>query len=201
MPIVQCPSCDKKYKLPETAIGKTANCACGNRFKVSGGSATAVAAVSGSHPTRPARSSSSRPPRPAGSNTALAAAPVVAPPLPIQGKSTKAPPAAAVAPNDDFWEDALKEPVRVAEPVTPAKPVSYSYFEEAKEEKRQKSKRVVWGADWGKVGGGLLTFLIAGGITVGLVVTTGYLYFWPAIVAVGGLLTCFSGLIGKDGVW
>lgn len=85
-------------------------------------------------------------------------------------------------------------------PIPAAKP--YSYFEEAKEENRAaKKKRVIWGADWAKVGGGAMTFLVAGGITVGLVITTGYLYFWPAGIAVAGLLTCLSGLIGEEGVW
>ena len=195
MPAVVCPSCQKKYKLPDTAVGKTASCACGTRFKVNAASQPASSAASASRPEKRSVPAASRP-----AKAPVAAASIAAPPVTKKAPSPKAAPAVA-APKDDFWEEALNEPVRLAEPVTPAKPASYSYFEEAKEEKRQKKKRVVWGADWAKVGGGLMTFLIAGGITVGLVVATGYLYFFPAIIAGGGLLTCLSGLMGKEGVW
>jgi hypothetical protein len=67
--------------------------------------------------------------------------------------------------------------------------------------KRKKFRGIKWGFDWGKVGGGGLTFLIAGGITLALVVTTGRLYFWPAGIAVVGLFTCLSGLMGEEGIW
>ena len=48
----------------------------------------------------------------------------------------------------------------------------------AKKPKKKKKKRggVKWGADWGKVGGGLATFLIAGAITFGLLVTLGRIF-------------------------
>ena len=49
----------------------------------------------------------------------------------------------------------------------------------AKKPKKKKKKRggVKWGADWGKVGGVLATFLIAGAITLGLLVTLGRIFF------------------------
>ena len=181
MPAVQCPACQKQYKLPDTAAGKVASCKCGKRFKVDG---VAVAVAATSSVARSAR---------------VTSAPAT-PPLPRQTATPKPQPAPA---RDDFWDDALTEPMKLAAaspPIPAAKP--YSYFEEAKEENRAaKKKRVIWGADWAKVGGGAMTFLVAGGITVGLVITTGYLYFWPAGIAVAGLLTCLSGLIGEEGVW
>lgn len=185
MPTVQCPACQKRYKLPDAAAGKVASCKCGKRFKVDG-VVVAVAATSSVAPSARVRSAPATPP------------------LPRQSATAKPQPAPAAAPaRDDFWDDALAEPMKLAAaspPMPAAKP--YSYFEEAKEEKRAaKKKRVIWGADWAKVGGGAMTFLVAGGITVGLVITTGYLYFWPAGIAVAGLLTCLSGLIGEEGVW
>ena len=60
----------------------------------------------------------------------------------------------------------------------------------------KKESSFQWGFDGGKFIGGLLTFLIAGGITVALVMTTGYLYFWPAGIAIAGLFSALSGLMG-----
>lgn len=70
----------------------------------------------------------------------------------------------------------------------------------AEDEVKPKEK-VIWDADWAKVGGGLMTFLVAGGITAGLLFTTGRLFFWPAGIAAIGLFTCLSGLIGEEGIW
>jgi hypothetical protein len=57
-----------------------------------------------------------------------------------------------------------------------------------------------WGFQWGKVGSGAVMFLIGGGITlVGLL--GGRLIIWPAALAVVGLFTMLSGLIGEEGVW
>ena len=58
-----------------------------------------------------------------------------------------------------------------------------------------------WGFQWGKVGSGATTFLVCGGITVALLLITGRLFIWLAILAVGGLLLMLSGLLGEEGVW
>ena len=70
-----------------------------------------------------------------------------------------------------------------------------------KKKKTKKRKKIRWGFDWGQVGGGLLTFLVAGGFTAFVVMTTGRLVIWTTVIAVGGLLTCLFGLMGEEGVW
>jgi hypothetical protein len=62
-------------------------------------------------------------------------------------------------------------------------------------------KKVRWGADWGKVGVGLATFVLAGGLDLFLVMSAGRLNIWLAVVAVGGLITCINGLMGEEGIW
>ncbi|MBN2293335.1 MAG: hypothetical protein JXM70_12980 [Pirellulales bacterium] len=49
-----------------------------------------------------------------------------------------------------------------------------------------------WGFQWGKVGSGAVTFLLAGGITVALLLVTGRLFFWSAGIAVIGFFVGFS---------
>jgi hypothetical protein len=116
--------------------------------------------------------------------------------------------AKAAAKDDDFWDKALSEPVKSPEPVAPkTAAVIGSRVHTAPPDRRRRETepadkpKVRWGFDWGKVGGGLATFLIAGGITVGLLIATDRLYIWPAVVAGGGLITCLSGLMGEEGVW
>lgn len=58
-----------------------------------------------------------------------------------------------------------------------------------------------WGFQWWKVGSGAAMFLIGGGITLAILIGTGRLFFWPATIAVIGLFTMISGLIGEESVW
>jgi hypothetical protein len=171
--------------LPDAAVGQVANCKCGKRFRV-GGAAAITSATPGT--PGPAKSATVSAPKPQ-SVTAVA---------------TK-----AAAKDDDFWDKALTEPVKSAEPMTP-KPATVigSRAHTAPPDRRRRPEteaadqpKVRWGFDWGKVGGGLATFLIAGGITIGLLIATDRLYIWPAVIAGGGLITCLSGLMGEEGVW
>jgi hypothetical protein len=110
---------------------------------------------------------------------------------------------------DDFWDDALSEPVKAAPVAAPIAPMDASRTSmpdrrrrpEDEVRQQKKKKKVVWGADWAKVGGGLTTCLVAGGITAALLFTTGRLFLWPAGIAVVGLFTALSGLMGEEGVW
>ena len=58
-----------------------------------------------------------------------------------------------------------------------------------------------WGFQWWKVGSGASMLLIGGGITFGVWLGTGRIFIYPAAVAVIGLFTLISGLIGEEGVW
>ena len=58
-----------------------------------------------------------------------------------------------------------------------------------------------WGFQWGKVAAGAAGLLIGGGITVALLLSTDRIFFWPAGIAVVGLFTMLSGLMGEEGVW
>jgi hypothetical protein len=176
MPTVTCPGCQKQYKLPDTAAGQVASCKCGKRFRVGGAAPVAASTEAPSAPQTSAKP-----------DVAKAAAPT-------QG--------------DDFWDKALSEPVKMEAP-PPPKPAPKIGAATAPPDRRRKSEwdfeettpKVRWGFDWGKVAAGGLTFLIAGSITVGLVITTGYLYFWPAGIAIVGLFTMLTGLMGEEGIW
>ena len=45
MPTIACPGCGKQYKLPESAAGQVAKCACGKKFKVGFVGAASAAAT------------------------------------------------------------------------------------------------------------------------------------------------------------
>jgi hypothetical protein len=191
MPTIACPGCGKKYNVPATAAGQVAKCACGKKFRLGASKAPAAAA-------------------PAAARSTVSAAAKTKPNSTSAGPATKSRPTAPLAKKatDDFWDDALREeqtakvvptaprPAPSAANSTPTKP-----SDAPKKKKKKQSSGVRWGADWGKVGGGLLTFLIAGGITLGLVVSTGRLFFWPAGIAIVGLFTALSGLMGEEGIW
>jgi len=193
MPTVTCPGCQKQYNLPATAVGQNANCKCGTRFRVGGAPASASTATSTGAPQRSAKPAGAAPkPQVAAAKRAVEVAS----------------PVATTAAKDDFWDTALNEPVKTAPPVAAPAPRIGSAAHTAVSDRRRRpedevkpKKKVIWGADWAKVGGGLMTFLVAGGITAGLLFTTGRLFFWPAGIAVVGLFTCLSGLIGEEGIW
>lgn len=197
MPKIACPGCGKQYNLPAGVEGKTASCKkCGKKFRI-GKSQPSVAAKAKSAPT--AKVAAKAKPK--------AVAPAV----------TSPPPSSI---GDDFWDEALKEDSTItaasqssmiapsqssfssgsATSSSDSRPRPASDRPKPKKKKRKK-KRAGWGADWGKVGGGLLTFFIFGGITVGLVIFTGYIYFWPAGIAIVGLFSALAGLMGSEGVW
>ena len=181
MPTIVCPECGKRYNLPASAAGQTAKCACGKRFRIGAIRATAAGVSSSANPA------------------ALTT-------------TSKTPQSATPDIDEDFWDEALKEEPNPAARTNAAhRPpasglASPSYLpgdrsspasaSSAPKRKRKKSWSIQWGFDWGQVAGGALTFLIAGGLTLGLLSTTGRLYFWPAGVAVLGLFTCLKGLMG-----
>ncbi len=57
-----------------------------------------------------------------------------------------------------------------------------------------------WGFQWGKVATGGLMFLVGGGIALAGWFA-GVLIVWAAVVAVVGLFTMLSGLMGEEGIW
>jgi hypothetical protein len=188
MPTIACPGCGKQYKVQASAAGQVAKCGCGKRFRLAAAPLSAPATVTAS--------------------AAPAAAVKIKTAVATKATPPKSP---ATTANDDFWDEALKEET-VARPVTTPTPVATAPSARTPtagskpqaavpSKKKKKRKAIRWGFDWGKVAGGALTFLIAGGITVGLVVTTGYLYFWPAGIAIVGFFTMLSGLMGEEGVW
>jgi hypothetical protein len=197
MPTVTSPGCQKQYKLPDSAAGQVASCKCGKKFRVGGPPPTAGASLpKAASPAKPA---------PAAKGQAVRA--------PTASKSqvaTAAAPEAASKKDDDFWDSALGEPVKSAEPERP-KPVAkigsaaHAALPDRRRrpeaEAKQKKPKARWGFDWGKVVGGLATFLIAGGIEAALVMGAGRINIWLAIIAVGGLITCLNGLMGEEGVW
>jgi hypothetical protein len=193
MPTIGCPGCGKKYNVPATAAGQVAKCACGKQFRLAASKAPAAAtaavtsAVSTATKQKPNSTSASPPSK-------------SRPTAPVAKKAT-----------DDFWDDALREeqtakvvptaPRPAPSAATSATSSSPTQPTEAPKKKKRQSSGVRWGADWGKVGGGLLTFLIVGGITLGLVISTGRLFFWPAGIVIVGLFTALSGLMGEEGIW
>ncbi len=58
-----------------------------------------------------------------------------------------------------------------------------------------------WGFQWWKVASGGLAFLLGGGITLVGCCLTGRIFFWPLGIAVVGLFTMLSGLMGEEGIW
>jgi hypothetical protein len=119
--------------------------------------------------------------------------------------------------SDDFWDDTLGKGVAAElSPPPPAKAASPGAVAAAasggavssksdapkkKKKKRKESSGVRWGFDWGKVAGGLAAFLIFGGLTAAIAMTTGRIYFYLAGAAIVGLFTMLSGLMGEEGIW
>jgi len=200
MPVIACPGCGKQYKVADSAAGQVAKCACGKRFRL--GSSPVAASSPG-----PSKSPAAAPTAPAKT--------VAAPP------QTKRAPAKAAAPvSDDFWDDALaiadapkQAPAAAAAATSPstarslssspagAAPKSKSTDKPKKKKRKKESGGVRWGFDWGKVVGGLGTFLIFGGITAGIAMTTGRISLYLAALAIVGLFTMLNGLMGEEGIW
>jgi hypothetical protein len=213
MPVIACPGCGKQYKIAATAAGQVAKCACGKRFRLGGSKSSTEAA-----PPAPKSSSAKAPSTSAAvaattpkRATARAAAPV-----------TPAP--AVPAAKDDFWDDTLP----IADKPAPAAVASNSSGSSAqsamiksggpavqnlskdkteaapKKKKKKKSGGIKWGFDWGKVVAGLASFLIFGGLTVALVMSTGRFSrgtVYLAVPAIAGLFTAINGLMGEEGIW
>ena len=229
MPVIACPGCGKKYNLPATAAGQVAKCACGKRFRVGAAQSSAVtanvasaksasSAAAAAASTQKAASS----PKAAQSPKAVLSAKVAS--APRAAPSAKAAPAAvkreskpAADASDDFWDDTLGKgvtaelapppPAKTASPGAAASAASGSAAPaksdapKKKKKKRKESSGVRWGFDWGKVAGGLVAFLIFGGITAGIAMTTGRIYIYTAGLAIVGLFTMLSGLMGEEGIW
>jgi hypothetical protein len=202
MPVIACPGCGKKYNLPESAAGQVATCKCGKRFKVGGGAPKA--------PSAPAaavnKTATATAPTKATSKAAPVAVAKSAPRVKAAGVAKAAPAAsaAAIVADDDFWDEGLKT-VTVAKEPEP-KPASLpkpstNPVDHATKKKRPKEKKVKWGFDWGRVAGGGISFLLFGGLTMFLLLTTGRIFIWFAVAAIGGLLTALSGLMGEEGIW
>ena len=66
--------------------------------------------------------------------------------------------------------------------------------------KKKKKTGFRWGFQWGKVVTGALMLLIGGGISFALW-QGGRVSIWAVVVAVVGLFTMLSGLMGEEGVW
>jgi hypothetical protein len=192
MAVIACPGCGKQYKVAETAAGQVAKCACGKKFRL--GSA---------QPSSATNKASSPPPKQAAA---------------VERVKT---PSVANTATDDFWDDTLavaEPPKAVAPPANAPAPVgpttaaagpSRAYqtpagikaAEPPKKKKAKKERRVRWGADWGKVAGGLLTFLICGGICAAMFSASGRIPLYIAGVGIVGLFTALSGLMGEEGIW
>jgi hypothetical protein len=228
MPVVACPGCGKQYTLPATAAGQIAKCACGKRFKLSGAapssskSAMATAAPAAKRASGESASSgggvakSSAVQAFAAAATATKVAAVKTAPN-VAGASARSAAVAsrssALAADDDFWNEGLKPAAKLKEPE--AVPVSAaasglvtkSAFgalpaNSAEPKKKKKAKkRVAWGFDWGKVVGGLASFVLFGGITAALAMSTGRISIYLAFLAVAGLFTALTGLMGEEGIW
>lgn len=183
MPTIACPGCRKHYKVPATAAGQTATCeACGKKFRISAAKPKAAAAAAKPKPKPKAK------------------------PAPVAASAT-GPAEPSSAADDSFWDDALSEDFVVEPPVpTPAvaaanNPFAASTGEPEKKKKKKRKKKVRWGVDWAKFGGGAAIFVIFACVTLGLVVATDRLFFWPAGIAVVGFFTMLSGLMGEEGIW
>jgi hypothetical protein len=204
MPVIACPGCGKKYNLPATAAGQVATCKCGKRFRLGGGPSSSTNAKPSSTTSKPASAATAKPP-------VVAAA--------SKSKMKEAPASSNF--DDGFWDDALgsSEPNKSAS-ASPQKPSSvgpsttvgakqfgstssYSSVSKPAEppKKKKKSGGVRWGADWGKCFGGLVTFLICGGLSYALFTSSGRISIYLVVVGVGGLFTAISGLMGEDGIW
>ncbi|WP_442482572.1 hypothetical protein [Aeoliella sp. SH292] len=184
---IACPECKKVYDVPEQALGRTATCKCGKKFRL--GNKPVVATANAT-----ATTASKSTPQPA----AQASAPRPKPnPVEVASPPSK--------PSESFWDDALAEPVKKAVPAREPQASMGSPYQAAQSKpsakpKRKKAARASWGVDWTKVGGGGLAFVLGGG-GCALLWMSGYINIWLIIVTVGGLFTMLTGLMGEEGIW
>ena len=174
---IACPGCSKQYNVPDSAAGQTATCkACGKKFRINKVTKKSTAKQAKQQPSQAKRA-----------------------PAEIQQPAMVSLP--EVKADDDFWDDDIPEPTTsvVKEPIPAQTSRNSSPSKPTKPKPKKKKKEIRWGFDWGKVGGGLGTFLVAGGITLALMETTGRIYFWPAGVAIVGLFTRVIRFDGRRG--
>jgi hypothetical protein len=213
MPVIACPGCGKQYKIAATAAGQVAKCACGKRFRLGGSTSSTDAASPASKPTAPKTAITSA----AGAAPTPKRAPV---PAAAPASTPKAPTPKAAPESDEFWDDVLPvtdkpSPVVASSSLgvtaqsamikSGAAPVNSLARDKAapapKKKKKKKSGGIKWGFDWGKVVGGLITFLIFGGISAAMVLTVGRISIYLVALAVVGLFTMLNGLMGEEGIW
>jgi hypothetical protein len=207
MATIACPGCGKQFKLPSDAAGKTASCTCGKRFKIGGAPlamAPAKAAVAKpAAASKPAAPSSAKAPPVAARQAAVvkqAAAP--------NAKPAANPVIAGNKLDDDFWNEGLKEPLpkTVAAPIaTPApkaavagagRPAAPTTTTKKKRKRKEEGEGFRWGADWGKAAGGLGMFVIFGGLSVAEIMYWDRIHIYFPVLAIGGLFTALSGMMG-----
>lgn len=209
MPTIACPSCGKQYKLPATAAGQVAKCACGKRFKLR--TAPKDTAPITHEPHAAAATSTTK---------AAAAMPAAKRPVataPAKPAARPAVAATAASATDDFWDDEIPATPASSKPVanpaglnrpglvaSQAAKRSAADVPKPKKPKPKKENRVAWGADWGKVVAGLAAFVVFGGLAVLLVMATGRIsrgIVALAIPGIGGLFSAINGLMGEEGIW
>lgn len=218
MPTIACPGCGKQYKLPDSAAGQVAKCACGKKFKVGASSGTVAAPATAKAPAPKVAAPSAKSATAAAKSASVSKA-AAATKAKVAATAASRSAAPAVAPiDDDFWDEGLKEPVHSAAPPAPAtkpaghssgaamprKPQSATADATPKKKKKRKSGGVKWGFDWGKVIGGLTAFIVFGGLAAALFMASGRpsrALVYLALPAVGGLFTAINGLMGEEGIW
>lgn len=187
MPTIACPACQKTYKVPESAVGKTANCKCGKKFRLGKAKAKQASASS---------TAASKPKRVKAKSKSSAK---------VGAVKKSAPVVSQAAADDDFWDDEISTDLKLAQPESASKPrvkPGASTLAAAEAElKAKKSKKVRWGFRWDKVIGGGLAFLGAGLFTAFTIVTTGRVIIYVAGIAIVGLFTMLSGLMGEEAIW
>lgn len=199
MPTIACPGCGRQYKLPANAAGQVAKCACGKRFKLGAPSPAPTSARSSTSSTA-AVVRQSTPQAPLKSQPANRASN----PKPAASQSSAK--TSSLETDDDFWNEGLKKAAPSPQPsgnpthstgsMIPSPTGRVAAIPAPKKRKKNSENRFHWGLDLGKVAGGLLTFVVAGGFFLLLLTTANRIHPYSAIIAVMGLFTALSGLMG-----
>lgn len=199
MPKVACPGCQKVYKVPDTAAGQSATCKqCGRKFRIGKPPSPA------SQPKADFSASASKT-KPKASTTATLRSQSTSASRPAATKVV-APKSEVSKPSDSFWDEALNEEYEVEAPTTSSStnPAVASTLAEAKFRANKKSKKVVWGVKWDKVLAGLGMMVLGGGGAALMIFGLGRirkLTVTLIIVAIAGLFTFITGLMGDEGIW